>query len=102
MQCSTCNCLNSTTVVRCVNCGTTLIYEAVGHSKEYQNAENALDLRMHSGIGAVFGFAIVAVILKVVFAEHWLSDREVYVAAVIAGLVGSVIRLLLFRIKQHV
>ena len=100
MQCPTSNHLNSATVARCMNCGTTLIYEATGHSKEYQKAAGMLDLRMHSGIGGLFGFFLVAVLLKFVFTEHWLSDREIYFAAVVAGVVGSIAGRLILKAKQ--
>jgi hypothetical protein len=102
MQCPTCNHLNSATMARCVNCGTTLIYEATGHSKEYQKAEGTLDSRMHSGIGAVFGFFLAAILLKFVFTEHWLSDHEIYIAATVAGIVGSIVGRLFLKAKQGV
>lgn len=100
MQCPTCNHLNSATVARCMNCGTTLIYEAAGHSKEYQKAATAIDSKMHSGIGGLFGFFLVAILLKFVFTEHWLSDREIYFAAVVAGVAGSVAGRLFLKAKQ--
>ena len=56
MQCPTCSQFNAATDVRCLNCRTTLIYEAEGHSKQFKKAAHTLDARMYSGIGALLGF----------------------------------------------
>lgn len=37
MQCPACNHLDCATDVRCTQCSTTLIHEAVGHSEAYRN-----------------------------------------------------------------
>lgn len=91
MQCPTCNRPYLATDVRCIDCGATLIYEAHGHSKEFKQAANALDSKMFAGIGAIAGFFIAAVVLKFIFTAHWLSDEEIYTAAVVAGVLGAVI-----------
>ncbi|WP_147436323.1 hypothetical protein [Acidovorax sp. 106] len=78
-----------------------MIYEAEGHSKEFKKAAHALDARMYSGIGALLGFFLVAGLLKFVFTAHWLSDREIYLAAALSGLVGSVIGLVFLRFKSN-
>jgi hypothetical protein len=102
MQCSSCNHLNSATDVRCFNCGTTLIYEAVGHSKEYERASQSLSVRMHSGIGALLGFFLVAVLLKFILTSHFLSDRQVMLASAGAAVVGSFLGRLFLRAKRNV
>ncbi|WP_156370443.1 MULTISPECIES: zinc finger Ran-binding domain-containing protein [unclassified Acidovorax] len=101
MQCPTCNNLNAATDVRCMRCQTTLIHEAAGHSEGFKKAANALDARMYSGIGAFFGFALTAVLLKFVLTEHWLSDRQIYLSAVVAGVVGSILGRLFLKARQN-
>jgi len=44
---------------------------------------------MYGGIGAFFGFSIVAVLLKFVLADLWLSEREIYVFAVGGAVAGG-------------
>ncbi|MDP9929940.1 hypothetical protein [Variovorax paradoxus] len=46
--------------VRCIQCSTTLIHEAVGHSAGYRKTTEAMDARVYSGVGAIFGFFLVA------------------------------------------
>lgn len=102
MQCPTCNSLNTATDVRCMQCGTTLIHEAVGHSKEFRQAADSLSLRMHSGLGALVGFFFTAVALKFVFTAHFLSDRQVIFASMVSAAVGSFIGRLLFKARRDV
>lgn len=84
-----------------MNCGTTLIYEAVGHSKEYEKAANAIDSRIHRWAGGLIGFFSVAVLLKFVFTFHLLSDGEIYSLATGAGVVGSILGRLLLGAKRR-
>ncbi|KQV99349.1 hypothetical protein [Rhizobacter sp. Root1221] len=100
MQCPTCNTLNSATVVRCMTCGTTLIHEAAGHSMAYQEGARTLDAKLHTGIGSFFGFFLVAILLKFIFTAHWLSDREVYLAAVAGGVAGAIAGRLVLKARQ--
>lgn len=99
MQCPACNSLSAATDVRCLNCGTTLIYEAGGHSKEYEKASASLSARMRSGLGALAGFFLVAVALKVIFPANFLADRQILWASAIAGVAGSVVGRLLLKAK---
>ena len=101
MQCPACTELNTATSVRCVRCGTTLIYEAIGHSVGYRDATSKLDARVYSGIGAFFGFFLVAVLLKVVLPGLWLSDREIYGAAIGGAVVGGIVGRLFLRFKKE-
>jgi hypothetical protein len=100
MQCPTCNHLNTAMAARCLNCGTTLIHEAVGHSKEYYKGVAALDSRMYTGFGSVVGFFFVAILLKFIFTSHYLSDREVWAVAVGGGVIGSILGRLFLKAKQ--
>lgn len=100
MTCPTCNHLNPATVARCLNCGTTLIYEAVGHSAEYTKAAHSVDSKMHAGLGGIAGFFVVAVLLKFIFTAHWLSDQQVYLWSVGGAVVGSIIGRLVLRLKN--
>jgi len=100
MQCMTCNTLNAATTVRCMTCGTTLIHEAVGHSNAYQRGARSLDTKLHTGIGSFFGFFLVAILLKFVFIAHWLSDREIYLAAAVGGVIGAFAGRLVMKARQ--
>jgi hypothetical protein len=91
MTCPTCNRPYGATDVKCLHCGTTLIYEAEGHSKAYKQAENTMDSKMFAGIGALLGFFFTVFLLKFVLTSLWISDRQIFIAATIAGVVGSVI-----------
>ena len=97
MSCPTCNRPCSATDVRCLHCGTTLIYEADGHSKEFKQAANAIDSKMYAGIGGLVGFFFAVFLLKFVFTSHWLSDKEIYAAALVTGVVGSVVARIIQR-----
>jgi len=100
MQCPTCNHLNGATVARCMNCGTTLIHEAAGHSQAYLKGARTLDLKLHAGIGSFFGFFVVAILLKFIFTAHWLSDREIYLAATVGGVCGAIAGRLVLKARQ--
>ena len=97
MSCPTCNRPCAATDVKCLHCGTTLIYEAEGHSKEYKQAADTMDSKMFAGIGALLGFFLTVFLLKFVFTSLWISDRQIYIAATISGFVGSVIGRLIQR-----
>jgi len=101
MQCSVCNHLGAATDVRCIQCGNTLIHEAVGHSEGYRKATDYMDGRLYGGIGAFFGFVIVATLLKFVFVSPWLNDREIYAIAMGGGVAGLVAGRLLLRAKRR-
>ena len=89
MNCPVCNIQNSATSVRCIQCGTTLIHEALGHSTEYRIASKVIDKRMLGGIGAIFGFALVGVLLRFVLTSLWLDDRQICGIATGGGIVGG-------------
>lgn len=101
MTCPTCNAQNSATSVRCLQCGTILIHEAVGHSDDYKKGARYLDARMYSGIGAFAGFFAVGLFLKADFADLYLSDRDIYLYAVFGGIAGSIIGRLIARSKSR-
>jgi hypothetical protein len=88
--------------VRCDQCGTTLIREALGHSVQYERAASAVDRKIFSGVGAILGFSLVAGLLKFVFTSHWLSDHEIYFAAVVGAVVGGVFGRLLLLARRRV
>jgi|JI6StandDraft_1071083.scaffolds.fasta_scaffold73438_1 hypothetical protein len=85
MFCPTCNSQNLATSVRCNQCGTTLIYEAEGHSNAYKAGVMALDRRMYGGIGAFVGFCLSALLLNTVLESLFLNERLVYVSGVVVG-----------------
>jgi len=101
MQCPVCNHLNTATSVRCLQCGTTLIHEAVGHSERYRAAVNGRDQRMYGRVGAILGFALVAALLKTVLAGLWLSDTEVYGYALGGAVAGAFLGRLFLRSKRN-
>jgi hypothetical protein len=92
--------MNSATDVRCLHCSTTLIDEAVGHSKEYQQAADLISVRMHSGVGAALGFVFVGFLLTFVFTAHSLSERQVVLASWVGAFIGSFFWRLLFKAKR--
>lgn len=100
MQCPTCNHLNDAMSVRCLQCGTVLIHEAAGHSAAYKKAVRVLDARMYSGIGGLAGFFTIAIALKFVFTQHWLSDAEIVSAAGVSAVLGAFTGGLLARAKH--
>lgn len=100
MQCPTCYYLNTATDVRCLQCRTTLIHEALGHSEGYRKATNDLDSRVYGGIGAFFGLALVATILMTL-TPQWLTNRGLYIAALIGAFAGGLIGRLVLRGKQR-
>ena len=91
MTCPTCNAVNSATTVYCVRCGTTLIYEAGGHSEEYNAAAKHVDMRMYRGLGAVLGFCVTGFVLKFVLADAYFDDGQIYGGAAGGALGGSLI-----------
>jgi len=56
---------------------------------------------MYGGIGAFFGFSIVAVLLKFVLADLWLSEREIYVFAVGGAVAGGLAGRLFLGAKRR-
>ena len=102
MQCPACGRINTATAVRCDQCGTTLIQEALGHSVEYERAASLVDRKIFSGVGAIFGFFLVAGLLKFVFTSHWLSDHEIYSSAVVGAVAGGVFGRLLLHVRRRV
>jgi len=101
MQYPTCNHLNGATSVRCSQCGTTLIHEAVGHSDAYLKTVNKMDTRVYSGVGAFFGFFLVAALLKTVLSGLWWTDRQIYGFAVVGSVVGGLLGRLFLRFKKE-
>ncbi|MNY42048.1 hypothetical protein D3C86_1769080 [compost metagenome] len=101
MSCPTCNHLNAATDVRCIRCGTTLIHEALGHSEAYRKTTDSMDARVYGGVGAFFGFCVVATLLKFVLAPPWLDDRELYAFATGGAVVGGLLARLFLRSKQR-
>ena len=91
MQCPVCNNLNAATDVRCFQCNTTLIHEAAGHSEGYRKTTQELDARVYSGVGAFFGFCLVAVFLKFILPGVTFDDREIYLAAAVGAGIGGFI-----------
>jgi len=101
MECPACNHLNTATSVRCIQCGTTLVHEAVGHSPGYRATVNEMDSRIHGGVGAFFGFFLVAGLLKFVLVNLWLNDREIYSFSLGGALVGAFLGRLFLRSKRQ-
>jgi hypothetical protein len=91
MPCPTCNAQNTATAVRCIQCGTTLIYEAEGHSDTYKKAAGGLDNRMYGGIGSFLGFCLVLIVLKFVLSDLYLEDRQIYGGAIGGAFAGGIL-----------
>ena len=100
MQCPVCNHLNSAMDVRCMQCSTTLIHEAAGHSAGYRKATGEMDVRIYSGAGAFFGFFLVAIFLKFILPDVSLGDRAIYTISVGDALIGGFMGRLFLRSKM--
>ena len=85
MSCPSCNAQNLATSVRCERCGTTLIYEAEGHSRAFKRGAMAVDRRMYGGIGAFLGLGLAILLLNTVLESLFLNERLVYLSCVVAG-----------------
>ena len=79
MLCPTCNNLNTATTVRCLGCGTTLIYEAQGHSEDFKAATKFGDRRKFMWFGGLAGFGI-SVLLQETLLQHQYFDIEAMAA----------------------
>ena len=99
MQCPVCNHLNSAMDVRCIQCSTTLIHEAVGHSAGYRKTTEAMDARVYSGVGAIFGFFLVAIFLKFIVPGVSLDDRAIYAISVGGAWIGGILGRQFLRAK---
>lgn len=58
MTCPCCQAQNSATSVRCYQCGTTLIHEALGHSDGAKQAIRYLDNNIYPKLGAGVGMVM--------------------------------------------
>jgi hypothetical protein len=58
-----------------------------------------MDARVYGGVGAFFGFSIVATLLML--APPWLSDREIYAFAAGGAIAGGIAGRLFLRAKQR-
>jgi hypothetical protein len=63
--------------------------ETVGGSPEYLKNARELDARMYGGIGAFFGFAVTVALCKTLFARMYLSDVQIYGAAIFIAAIAS-------------
>ena len=101
MQCPVCNNLNAATDVRCLQCGTTLIHEALRHTSDYRAATDSMDTRMYGGIGAFFGFCIVGALLKFILTDLWLSAAQICAFAAGGAVAGRLAGQLFLRAKRR-
>lgn len=60
MTCPVCNALNAATSVRCLQCGTILIPEAVPRSGDVQREVDDLDRKLYTGYGGLIGSVLGA------------------------------------------
>ena len=100
MQCPACNHLNSAMSVRCERCQSTLIHEAGGHSAAYHAAAGRLDGRVYGGAGAVFGFVLTYLALRIV-TDDGIDDRRMYSCSAIGALAGSLLARLFLRLRRR-
>jgi ribosomal protein S27E len=85
MPCPACQSQNEASSVRCIQCGTTLIYEAEGHSSAYKQGAAMIDRLMYSGIGAFLGLCLAFLMLDTLLENIPLNKRLVYLASSVAG-----------------
>ncbi|MES2247315.1 MAG: hypothetical protein V4645_08550 [Pseudomonadota bacterium] len=60
-----------------------------------------MDARVYGGVGAFFGFFVVATLLKFVLAPPWLDDRELYAFATGGAFAGGLLARLFLRARQR-
>lgn len=98
MFCPTCQSQNAATSVRCIQCGETLIYEAVGHSANYERGAAMVDRRIFSGIGALLGWGFAFLMINTIFESTFINARYAYLAGIIGGaIVGQTLAWLKWR-----
>lgn len=94
MECPVCHHMNHAMAVRCEQCRTPLIHEAVGSAPNAQKLAAAIDRKIYSVIGAGACAALVAVI-GIATSQGGLDDpdvlRGVMFAAVVGGFIGRYI-----------
>jgi len=90
MFCPNCTTQNHATDVRCMHCGTTLIFEAQGHSTNYRRGALFLNLRMYGGIGSVLGLAISFLLLNTVLQSFYFDSQEKGIVTFLGATVGAI------------
>ncbi|WP_197424942.1 zinc-ribbon domain-containing protein [Bordetella sp. N] len=90
MFCPNCSNQNRATDVSCMKCGTTLIHEAKGHSKDYRWGALYINVRMYAGIGAALGLALALLSIFTVLEPFYLETQEKKLVVVIGIVVGAV------------
>ena len=92
MFCPACNTQNSATSVNCIQCGTTLIYEAKGHSTSYIQGAQLVDSRIYGLVGCVVCLGLAFVLLNTVLSDLSLNEHLVYLGSiVVGGIAGRVV-----------
>lgn len=92
MLCPACNTQNLATSAKCFQCGTTLIYEAGGHSTAYIKGARSIDSRTYGLVGAVTALVLAVVLLKTVLFEWNLNAPLLcFVSISAGGMVGRFI-----------
>lgn len=85
MFCPTCSTQNSATSVNCIQCGTTLIYEAKGHSASYIKGAMQVDSRIYGVVGVLVCLGFAFILLNTFLSDFSLDERLVYLASIVAG-----------------
>lgn len=89
MVCPACQVPSHATDIRCIRCGTTLIYEAEGHSRAFKEGALALDRRMYGGIGGVLGLAVALALINTVLQGFYFDGFAKGLICTGGGAVGS-------------
>lgn len=71
--------------VRCLQCGTTLNHEAIGHSDAYKSGAKSIEYRLYMGYGSFLG-AILGGIFWAMFTE---KDNEYLWIVGLASAIGA-------------
>jgi hypothetical protein len=82
--------MNHAMAVRCEQCRTPLIHEAIDQSVKTKKLANAIDTKIFSVIGAGACFALVAAV-GILTSQNGLDDPHVLRGALFAAVVGGVI-----------
>lgn len=98
MQCRACNSQNDATSVKCFQCGTTLIYEATGHSTAYIKGARRVDSYIYGLVGAIIAGALAVALFQTLLSDFNLNIPLIFFISIFfGGLAGRFVAWLKWR-----
>jgi len=86
--------------VRCLQCKTTLIHEAVGHPAEYRSAVELLDAKVWAMVGAVAGLVVTVFYLKFFSDQIMIDNKTLGVFGGMGASVGALLARVVVAIRN--